>query len=80
MSFIHPLDRALSKYQRQATSKPQGTYSFEECAARWSFTAEQTKKVLSEMKTAKLVVEVPGKKLNANKSVVPCTYYRFPTE
>jgi DNA-binding IscR family transcriptional regulator len=74
----HPIDVALNRYKKHASKKPDGTYSAEECQARWKMSPEATRKTLSDMKTAKLVAEVAGRKVNAAGQVVACVYYRFP--
>ena len=73
----HPIDRALAIYKRKAATKPDGTHSLDECASRWRVSPDQARKTLGEMKAAKLVSEVAGKKVSGSGQVVSCTYYRF---
>lgn len=74
----HPLDRVLMNYKRKMTIKPVGTYSLEECATRWRSSIEETKRMINEMKQAKIVVEIAGKKENSLGKLINCIYYKFP--
>jgi hypothetical protein len=75
----HPLTKVMRDFAKAKCRRPEGSYTVDECAARWSkqgpCSVDKAKSMISEMVKSGAMTEIRGSRQTSQGQIVPCMYY-----